>query len=75
MTKKELAENYMYELYNDSDHVASLVRCARSELESGDFAEALSFLRLAQSRPAALLDMRLRDAINSIEEAAKEGAA
>ena len=64
----KLAENRLYDLYVDADHIDSLVLNARAHAEGKDLTGALEFLRLAQE-PARRVQMRLDDAIRAIEEA------
>lgn len=68
LTDLELARTYLYELFNDADHVRSLTEHAQVALEQGDVPEALRFLRIAE-RPAGLVQMRLRHAIEKVEAA------
>ena len=74
MTKKQLAEEYLYELYNDANHADKLSQCARADFEAGDFEGALGILATLRDRPAAVLEMRVRYAIRAVEEAAAEAA-
>ena len=72
MTKKQLAENYLCDLFNDANHADALARCAQAEFESGDHAAAISSLKQLLERPASMLQMRTRDTIRAIEEAQRE---
>lgn len=68
MTKLELAQAYLYDLYNDADHAAKLADEARHALGSGDVDGALGWLDQAR-RPVGLIEMRLNEAIRSAGEA------
>ncbi len=72
MTKKQLAESYLYDLYNAADHADKLTRCARVELESGDYAAALESLKRIQDGPGRMLEMHVRDAIRAVERAQQD---
>ena len=69
MIPVELAKACLYYLWNDADHVKALVENAKSDLEAGRFADALANLAQA-AQPTSLLEMRLRDAVQRIREAA-----
>lgn len=65
MTKRELAEIYLYELYNVAEHVDRCAQCARSDIEHSP-EQALKSLRVARTS-ASLLEMHFDDAIRALE--------
>lgn len=61
------AGSYLYEFWNDADHVAKLAKIAMHAEDNGHSDEALESLREAV-RPAGLLELRLKDSIRMVSE-------
>lgn len=68
MTERELAENYVYEAWNQTDHADTLVRFAKGAIASGDFEQTLEDLRMAQTAADKAVS-RIRWAIEKVEKA------
>jgi hypothetical protein len=74
VTKLELAKEYVAELYNAAEHVArGGAEEARVSLENGRPGAALEELENVR-RSAEFLDMRYRDAVRAVREAAEDPA-
>jgi hypothetical protein len=71
MTKLELSKSYIYDLYNDVEHVTRLVEDARLSLDHGMAGRAREILEAAKD-PASRIEMRLRDTLAAIVRANDE---
>lgn len=68
----DVAQYYMFDVYNQVDHADSLVDNARAALNNGDVAEALDSLRRALA-PTESAPTYIRLAIEYLEQLQKEG--
>lgn len=68
------AGNAAYELYNVADHVTRCTQDAQRAIEHDDLAYARKALENCR-RSAELFEMRWRDAVRALAEAAAEGVA
>lgn len=59
------AVDYLFDLFNDADHVRKLTENAQHALKHDRFAEAQAQLKLAAA-PAARLKMRVDDALRAV---------
>lgn len=61
------AESYLYDLWNDADHLGKLADLARRAEAKGNRAEALDWLR-QMAQPAGLIEMRMRDCVRELNK-------
>jgi hypothetical protein len=72
----DIAQSYVYDAWNETDHADKLMQGARARLSEGNVEESLADLRLALE-PASRSEHRIRMAIEYLEalEAEKERSA